>query len=94
MLRENRPPHLDMCLGLVEQPQRGMPGAVWFQGDEGLQPLHAQAEMCSSAKRGNTGDNTPESGDGSLIFIRLEPFLQSSFTAVILATFDQIEHCC
>lgn len=71
MLREYRLPHLDMCLGLVEQPQRGVSGAVWFQGDEGLQPLHAQAEMCSSAKRGNTDDNTQASGCGSLSFIHL-----------------------
>lgn len=59
MLRENRRlPHLDVCLGLVEQPQRGVPSAVWFQGDEGLQPLHTQAEVCSSAKRGETQATT------------------------------------
>lgn len=41
-------PHLDMCFGLVEQSQRGVPTAVWSQGDERLQPLQTQAEMCSS----------------------------------------------
>lgn len=46
-------PHLDVCFGLVEQSQRGVPAAVWSQRDERLQPLQAQAEMCSSAGREN-----------------------------------------
>lgn len=50
--------HLDMCFGLVEQSQCGVPTAVWSQRDEGLQPLQTQAEMCSSmggdtVKKGN-----------------------------------------
>lgn len=40
--------HLDMCFGLVEQSQCGVPTAVWSQRDEGFQPLQTQAEMCSS----------------------------------------------
>lgn len=47
-------PHLDVCFGLVEQSQRGVPAAVWSQRDERLQPLQAQAEMCSSVGRENT----------------------------------------
>ena len=43
-------PHLDVCFGLVEQSQRGVPAAVWSQRDERLQPLQTQAEMCSSAE--------------------------------------------
>lgn len=42
-----RLPHLDMCFGLVEQSQSGMPTAVWSQRNEGLQPLQAQTKMCS-----------------------------------------------
>lgn len=40
-------PHLDVCFGLVEQSQCGVPAAVWSQRDEWLQPLQTQAEMCS-----------------------------------------------
>lgn len=47
-------PHLDVCFGLVEQSQRGVPAAVWSQRDERLQPLQTQAEMCSSAEGENT----------------------------------------
>lgn len=52
--------HLDMCFGLVEQSQCGVPTAVWSQRDEGLQPLQTQAEMCSSV-----GGDTIETGHSS-----------------------------
>ncbi len=55
-----RLPHLDMCFGLVEQSQCGVPTAVRSQRDEGLQPLQTQAEMCSSGG----GD----SQEGSFLF--------------------------
>lgn len=44
-------PYLYMCFGLVEQPQRGVPTAVWSQRDERLQLLQTKAQMCSSERR-------------------------------------------
>lgn len=53
--------HLDMCFGLVEQSQCGVPTAVWSQRDQGLQPLQTQAKMCSSV-----GGDTIKNGQFSL----------------------------
>lgn len=83
VLRVYRLPHLDMGLGLVEQPQRGVPSAVWFQGDEGLEPLHTQAEVCSSAKRGNTGHKKQDCGLAIFFF---RPFHNHVSSALIVTT--------
>lgn len=61
-------PHLDVCFGLVEQSQRGVPAAVWSQRDERLQPLQAQAEMCSSVGRENTFHTVGNRKPGRLHF--------------------------
>lgn len=80
-----------MRLGLVEQPQRGVPSAVCFQRNEGLQPLHAQAEVCSSAKGRKMGDDTRQSGYDSVSFIySFKLFHNPVSSALIVPTkFDQ-----